>query len=1581
MFDANGSQTFSATVTVDDGTGPRDLLIELPSPDDAPVTGADLYSLLRRIDGNESPLLTVERTGQPLARNVSLVNAGLVSGDRLTAVAARPSVAAGAASDQITFRVLTGPEPGSTLHVRPGFEIGRATSSSLEDASVSREQFRFGIVDGVVTVEDRGSVNTTVVNGRPITPRVPVEIVPGDIIEAGHIALTLVAGPPVERDIHHRAFGYMNGSLGFQQAPRAIDGEPRLPGPAPEAPAGPPERRFPLAAAIVPLVLGAVMAVVLEPMYALFVLVSPLMVVWMFLDDRRSGRRDFVKARGEYEQALAVHRLAVADYSDQRAAWRRHRTPSLTQVARWTRTGSRQLWSRRPAHRDFLTVAVGQADQPLGHDRPTGEPAGAPPPQQLGHAATELRATAQELLDEYQVEPAVPVVLDLQVTPIVGITGAEHQAAAVAASIVGQLVGLRSPRHLKICVLAPGHESLWSWTKWLPHVAAAAEGPRPVDVAGTDDEALALFRRLEELVAERRQRAEHRLGGDDSPHVVVVIQTPLGLAPAALAAFLSEAKGFGVSVLYLAIDRVQLPAETDLHVEAALCEPEPDENAQGSGSPNPAPMFGEGLSRLAGSDCLEVTTMANNHAVRRITPWRLDPAGAEDLARDLAPLIDLNTAAGEMDIPAEINFQEAIGHVLPQPSEVEDHQPAHVLTADRLIARWAADRPGLLAVIGASVDGPIALDLKTQGPHALVAGTTGSGKSEFLQSMVVGLAANYSPSEVNFILIDYKGGAAFRQCRHLPHTVGFVTDLDDHLAHRALISLRAELRRREEVLAEAGVSDLSQMADDYRHTPDEHRIPASLVVIVDEFAALQAEVPDFVNGLVDVAQRGRSMGVHMVLATQKPAGVITAQIEANTNIRVALRVANDHESSDIIGSSAAADIDTGSPGRAYLKIGGGDHIEQFQSTFVGGPLRRVHADGPGLHEVGYGSAASPIPLAPPDRGDRADPGSGGRSVADTSGTSSTATSTTEIDVLVTLAQAAWAKAGVAEGRRLHQPWLPVLSDVVALPDLLFPPSPNRERGRLAPISTAPVSNSTVMDNSRSLSAVIGVADLPSRQAQAPLVLDIAHAGHVAVYGTSGSGKTTLARSLVCSLTASAALNGHPGPDIMVVDGGGALADLRALPLVTDVVPASDGERVQLVVDYLRGEVDARLSRADRNPMLLVIDGFGSFWATLQSLSFGRAADGFARLLAEMPGAGMHAVMTADQRSAIPHQCLGPVGLRLVQRMSSVDEYRSVGVRTPPSDAGVGRTLIVDAGEQTTEMQTAVAIIDETTEAGVGDDAADADHGNRAAVTVQAQVEAVDRLAVDAAAMLAEAGVAVRESRIRPLPDAVTTGELIPVTELAPLTELSSVPFGVAPGGRIATANLQDNATLLVVGPAQSGKSTVLRALRQQTEGLVGEHRLVAVKRSSPSAGEPGAVTNDVAGALQAWADELSQRTEALANGESLEPIMILIDDADDLFDDAAVAGPLTELVLNGRDGAMTVVASATAFRTVQAYETWIRAMRSAGYGVVLQPDGDRDEDVFDCRFPRGVPTTFPAGRGYLVDRSEVQLVQTAAPAD
>ncbi|WP_409483539.1 FtsK/SpoIIIE domain-containing protein [Arsenicicoccus dermatophilus] len=367
--------------------------------------------------------------------------------------------------------------------------------------------------------------------------------------------------------------------------------------------------------------------------------------------------------------------------------------------------------------------------------------------------------------------------------------------------------------------------------------------------------------------------------------------------------------------------------------------------------------------------------------VPAVVPDRAAAGWTQALAAALAPLATGSGPSRRQAPPDRLPLSEALGLVV--------HDP------DAVSARWSSPRRGPATVIGHDGAAPVVLDLVADGPHVLVGGTTGSGKSELLQTLVVGLATTLSPQELTFLLVDYKGGAAFDRCADLPHTSGLLTDLDEHLADRALVSLRAELTRRERLLRDAGAADLDAYLA--RHRSHDEPLPR-LVVVVDEFRLLAQEVPGFVDGLLAVATVGRSLGVHLVLATQRPAGVVTPDIRANVNARIALRMRDAADSQDVLEAPDAARLGDRHPGRAWWRTGGGPP-RLLQVAWAGAP-----AVAPGTSRIEVHVAGGPTP-----------PPGGGR---------------TELDVLVDTVTAA------AQGRpAVRPPWLPPLPDVVG-PDEL-----------------------------------------------------------------------------------------------------------------------------------------------------------------------------------------------------------------------------------------------------------------------------------------------------------------------------------------------------------------------------------------------------------------------------------------------------------------------------------------------------------------------------------------------------------------
>ncbi len=572
-------------------------------------------------------------------------------------------------------------------------------------------------------------------------------------------------------------------------------------------------------------------------------------------------------------------------------------------------------------------------------------------------------------------------------------------------------------------------------------------------------------------------------------------------------------------------------------------------------------------------------------------PFEPDRATLEEcmpVARSLAPL----RARGDGAATAStVTLRE----VLADPTMLDRN--------DSVVAAWARSRaagPGLPAPVARSGAGVIHLDLRADGPHALVAGTTGSGKSELLRTLVTSLALHHPPDRLTFLLVDYKGGAAFRPIASLPHVVGLVTDLGPAEARRALVSLRAEVRRRERIVAHGGVTDVTEMPG-----PD---APPALLVVVDEFATLAAEQPALLDGLMDVAQRGRSLGVHLLLATQRPTGVITDAIRANVNLRLALRVADEQDSRDVVDLPTAAHLPTDRPGRAVLRLGP-RHATTIQIATTAGradPGPRVRCRS--LHDDGT-------------RG------------ADDASEESMAGAPTEVQVAVERCIDAAAVTGLAPPRR---PWLD------PLPTHLEP-------GELS----GPAGRDGVL--------VVGLADRPHEQCQPPARIDLRERGGLLVLGAPRSGRSTALRTI-----ADAALGDRLHPTtVHAIDSTRSLSDLVGQAgvggPVASVIGTDDVERTLRLLRSLRARCRDGLrtiatdgTGAEPGRVVVLVDGIGAFADRHERLNRGEAIELLTSIATEGPRTGVHVAVTAGRLAELPPGLLAALDRRLVLRCATED---------------------------------------------------------------------------------------------------------------------------------------------------------------------------------------------------------------------------------------------------------------------------------------------------------------------------------------
>lgn len=1117
----------------------------------------------------------------------------------------------------LELAVLAGPDAGRTFPLT-GTRVtcGRASSRDIVIADPRLSRAHCDIVVGTegVSLVDLGSTNGSVVGSSGARPDTHTGLRLGGSSRLGASLVTVRSPATLDpRAIGRPTTSNDDGTVRLLRSPRTRPLEH-----APELRLPPPARRarsntFPVLSVVLPALAGGALALWTgSAVYLLLALLGPVLVAGGWVSTRRDNRREGALTAREREAECARVHVEARTAADRLARARARALPDADALLLAARGPSRRLWERGIADDDALRVRLGTAATdppdltgPDGSAGPVGPvgPVAAPAPTGMARssragtarpgAATVLRPVVQ-VVDHDGRATAVTTAQDLvDVDLRDGALGIVERPLGTSAArfVVGQLVALLPPDDLLVVpVVGPAADERWRWLWLLPHCAApdgqggrtdapaqdrgpGADGDVPAEVVVWPAPAARAARTVADLVAARQAV------GTTAPAVLAVVDDPDALLGEGDLAWVPEAHTVGVHVVVVAADHSRLPRGLR-HVVVPVSD-----------------------------DGVEAAVLRPDETGERFVPDRVGAPWAERLARFLAPL-RLAPDHARAALPDQVGLQDLVD-----------------LRADAVAERWARAPDRSLAVpLGADENGPYHLDLAEVGPHALVAGTTGSGKSELLRAWLLGMSATYPPEHLALLLVDYKGGATFDDLAGLPHVVGLLTDLDGAATSRVLQSMKAEVRRREHVLAEAGARDLAS----YRALPaGSGPTLGRLLVVVDEFRVLAEEAPDVLGEFVRLAATGRSLGIHLVLATQRPGGVVSADIRANTGLRIALRVQDAGESRDVVDGPEAAALPVGRPGRAVVLAGGARTIVQ------GAWVRPDGTDG------GRRTCVRPVVRSASDGG-RAGPGTAiprrlHRAAADPARTDPASAAVAEID-----------RAARSTGRsRATSPWLPALPQrLVVAPQRAWPGAAAGNDNRAQ--ATSPVHDGLVL----------ATADLPWAQARATLAWRPVQDGAALVLGGPRSGRST---TLATAAAAAAAL----GVPVVSLSGEFEDADHTVDVLAAMASPAAGPDDAGPPVP---GRGPDRLRR------LLLVDDTDSL---LDPAADPAAVDLLLRLVrsGHRDGTG---VMLAGGRSLAAARLAGGAGPRFVHRTADRADALLAGV---PSDvratsSAPGRCLVV-----------------------------------------------------------------------------------------------------------------------------------------------------------------------------------------------------------------------------------------------------------------------------------------------------------------
>lgn len=1181
------------------GAPPRDLLITA----DAATTVGDVARHLKLADPKRSAVpdlasdwtLSLSKESRRLLDpRTPLGDSPIRSGALISVLPAAKQFASTERSAIAVATIVQGPGAGREFPLASGTNIvgrNRSCEVRLEDPLASREHARLNVTDHIEII-DLGSANGIELNGSVVSREV---VRPSDVVQIGDTRLAF-------RMVHvESTVGRAEGAVGFIRSPRLA---PRYAGKEfapPDVPQRQPKQRFPVMMMLMPILMAGILYLVTKQWQSvLFAALSPLMMVGGWWEQRRQGRTVDKASIAAFRTDLESLEKAIREEQQAEVAIRLAEHPSASECLSAAHDRRPLMWTRRPDHWGFLEFRLGTGTLPT---RCTIKPL------EGRNAPRELTTEGNEKLAPLSEVHGVPVVATPMESGALGVAGPRSAAVSTARALVAQAASLHSPAELAVCVMTSqrGMED-WGWVKWLPHVDAPWSPVDAKHLAANPADSATLLAALFSVIETRRS--------DDKsgrfPAVLVVVENDSPVEFGRLVDLAEQGRSSGVHVLWIAPEVEQLPASCHTYVD---------------------------------THSLMESGVGFVHEAQSVTPVITELLSADEaleLALSMAPVVDLGASNEDSsDLPRTISFLAMDGY------EAMGDNPEAVLERwtqnHSILSGPRAGEPyrkaaSLRAAVGHNAGHLHQLDLRTDGPHALVGGTTGAGKSELLQTWILSMAANHSPQRLTFLLVDYKGGSAFAECNQLPHTVGMVTNLDANGVQRALKSLTAELDHRMRVLQSAKAKDLMELEKRW-----DAAAPPSLVIVVDEFAALVQEVPEFVDGVVNVAQRGRSLGLHLILATQRPAGVIRDNLRANTNLRMALRVADEADSSDVLGTPEAAFFDPDLPGRAVSKTGAG-RLVPFQTAYVGGHT----GSGPSrpdvvVEDLAFGTGVVwevPEGLVPTVKGP---------------------TGPTDIARIVSTITAAHADAQIPAPRR---PWLDDLSGHYNLTDLF--------RARRSDEGYT-----------------FGMADLPEQQSQKSVAFVPDRSGNLLVMGASGSGKSTMLRTL--AVTAGLGYKADPTWLYGLDFGAQGLSMLADLPHVGAVIRGSDDERVRRLLRWIRDLIDERAVRfakvnagtiseyrkvsgnAGEPRIVVLLDGLGAFLKEYES------RDVWIDTLVAIAGSGrpvgVHVVLTTDRAASMSSALAATIQQRLVLRMASVDDYDTNlvprGMLTTDTPAGRG----------------------------------------------------------------------------------------------------------------------------------------------------------------------------------------------------------------------------------------------------------------------------------------------------------------------
>lgn len=827
---------------------------------------------------------------------------------------------------------------------------------------------------------------------------------------------------------------------------------------------------------------------------------------------------------------------------------------------------SSDLFDRTKDDEDFLCVRLGSGDVEAKREINYKK-------QEKLEIEDDLQELPEKLFNEYKNVHGAPIVCDLKVANAIGVIGSETFRFEMMKNIVIDIAARQYFSDVSMFFVAEKeHSNKIYWLRMLPHAYNADICIR--NIICDDESKNIIFEYLyKELTVREQQKSFDK-------QLIVFLYDEYGFQSHPLSKFVDKASDIGVTFVFFG----KTKADVSIGCKFLIEEQEKQ------------------TALLVDTDD-RATATAFSYPV-------ITDAQAVSIVDLLAPVYTEEISL-ESTLTKNISMFELLNIIA-----VDDID---------LKSRWAKSQvyKSMSAPIGVSKTGIVALDLhdKAHGPHGLVAGTTGSGKSEILQTYILAMTTLFHPYEVGFVIIDFKGGGMVNQFRELPHLLGAITNIDGKAINRSLKSIKAELQKRQRLFADADVNHIDKYIKKYKAGEVSTPLP-HLIIIVDEFAELKAEQPEFMKELISAARIGRSLGVHLILATQKPSGQVNEQIWSNSRFKLCLKVQSQEDSNEVLKSPLAAEIKE--PGRAYLQVGNNEIFELFQSAYSGASEK---ADDSNIKEFtiyNLNTSGRRVPVFQQKKQKNGE------------------NSATQLDSIVKYVADYCHAINLP---KLPDICLPALSENIAFP---------------ATDSVTPKSNNVVVE--------LGIYDDPDNQYQGTYSVDLTNE-NLMIIGSAQSGKTNLLQNIIRSISSKYS------PDevnIYIIDFASmVLKTFEPLNHVGGVVTSSEDEKLKNLMKLLFTEIETRKEKLlsvgvssfsaykeagmiDLPQIVLLIDNI----TALKELYF-KEDDELINLCREGLTVGISVVIANAQTAGIGYKYLSNFSSRIAMFCNDSGEYSAL----------------------------------------------------------------------------------------------------------------------------------------------------------------------------------------------------------------------------------------------------------------------------------------------------------------------------------